>query len=270
MDLNKIYAGNCDELLQKLDKESVDCTVTSPPYNKGNNKGKIQEHVSYCNYIDNLPEHEYQINQRRTLNLIYDATVKGGHCFYNHKLRFHKGRCITPFEWLSKTKWNVRQEIVWNRTLAANIRGWKFWQTDERIYWLYKPKDKKDLGEELKSYHANLTGIWNIMPQSNNGHPAPFPIEIPTRCLYSVFDEETNKTILDPYVGSGTTVTVAKILNHNYIGFDLSQEYVDMTNQRLLNVALNDDDRLSVIAEMSKHNNPSKPRTNKKLNKFFK
>ena len=41
-------------------------------------------------------------------------------------------------DWLRKTKWTVKQEIIWDRVIAANIRGWRFWQVEERIYWLYK------------------------------------------------------------------------------------------------------------------------------------
>jgi len=46
---------------------------------------------------------------------------------------------LHPILWLNATNWTIRQEIIWNRQIAANIRGWRFWQIEERIYWLYKP-----------------------------------------------------------------------------------------------------------------------------------
>ena len=69
---------------------------------------------------------------------------------------------------------------------------------DERIYWLYKPNHSK-IGKELLSKHANATGIWNIMPENKNPHPAPFPLDIPTRIIYSIFDEDkdTNQGVIN-------------------------------------------------------------------------
>jgi hypothetical protein len=74
--------------------------------------------------------------------------------FYNHKTSWEKGIMFHPMRWISKTNWLVRQEIIWDITIAANTRGWSFWQVDERIYWLYKPKYNKLIGDELKSNHA--------------------------------------------------------------------------------------------------------------------
>ena len=117
----------------------------------------------------------------------------GGSFFYNHKIRWDKGEMFHPMDWLRKTKWLIKQEIVWDRNIAANIRGWRFWQTEERIYWLYKPKDKKDFGVELMSKHALLTSVWRLRPEMDKSivfnHPAPFPIEIPTRCISSILDD---------------------------------------------------------------------------------
>ena len=81
---------------------------------------------------------------------------------------------IHPWDWLKLTRWLIRQEIVWDRTLAAQLRGWRFWQTDERIYWLYKP-DGSRVGEELKAVYAKWGSVWRGMPESGIDHPAPFP-----------------------------------------------------------------------------------------------
>ncbi len=136
-------------------------------------------------------------------------------------------------EWLRSTKWIIRQEIVWDRMIAANIRGWRFWQVDERIYWLYKPKDGHIIGKELKSKHALLTSIWRFPPENNNPHPAPFPLSLPTRAIYSIMDEKKGGIIIDPYCGSGTTLLAAKVLGHHYIGIDVSHDYVGYAKKRL-------------------------------------
>ena len=158
----------------------------------------------------------------------------GGSFFYNHKIRWENGEIMHPMDWLRKTKWTIRQEIVWDRMIAGNIRGWRFWQVEERIYWLYKSKEKNIIGEELKSKHALLTSIWRFPPERDNPHPAPFPLALPIRTICSIMDERKG-LVIDPYCGSGTSLVSAKILGHDYIGIDLSAEYITFANKRLMN-----------------------------------
>jgi modification methylase len=118
--------------------------------------------------------------------------------------------------------------------IAANIRGWRFWQVDERIYWLYKPINNNLIGEELQSKHAQLSSIWRFPPERNNPHPAPFPLTLPARIITSILNENDG-VVLDPYCGSGTTLVAAKLLGKQYIGIDISEEYIQFAEQRLEN-----------------------------------
>ncbi len=249
--LNKLFVDDALEFLKKLPSNSVDLVITSPPYNKKNNKGWLVDEVRYDKYIDNINEEEYQNWQIQILNELFRVVKEGGHLFYNHKIRWENGIMIHPIYWLSKTKWLIRQEIIWNRKIAGNIRGWRFWQIEERIYWLHKPKDNNFIGEELKSRHAKLTSIWEIRPESGfKEHPAPFPLELPTRIIYSIFDEEKNKVVLDPFCGIGTTLVASKLLGHNYIGVDISSEYIKIAENRLNNA---NDELPRVLEELRLH-----------------
>ena len=67
----------------------------------------------------------------------------------------------------------------------------------------------------------------------NNLHPAPFPIEIPTRIIYSIFDEDKNKIIIDPFGGSGTTALACKLMGHQFISIDISKKYSDIAQKRI-------------------------------------
>jgi modification methylase len=233
--LNKIIQGDTLTVLKTLPNEIVDVGVTSPPYNKGENKkGWLVKNVKYSGAIDKLPEEEYQKNQIEVLNEIFRITKPSGSFFYNHKIRWENGIMLHPMDWLRKTKWLIRQEIIWDRMIAANIRGWRFWQVEERIYWLYKPKGKKLIGEELKPMHALLTSIWRFPPEQKNPHPAPFPLALPIRAIYSVMVDKKG-LIIDPYCGSGTTLVAAKILGHDFIGIEISKEYVEFSENRLKN-----------------------------------
>jgi modification methylase len=143
----------------------------------------------------------------------------------------------------------LKQEIIWNRKITGNLRGWRFWQTDERIYWLYKPNHSK-IGKELLPKHANMTGIWDIMPENNNPHPAPFSLDIPTRIIYSLFDDDKDKIVLDPYVGSGTVPVSCSLFGCSYVGIDISENYLNMSKERLRNL---EDYREKFNKEINKH-----------------
>ena len=248
--INKIIQGDAFETLKKFDDNFIDLGITSPPYNKGEkSKGWLVRNVKYNIANDNVPEEVYQEEQTKVLDEIFRVTKPGGSFFYNHKTRWVRGKMFHPIEWLKKTKWAIRQEIIWDRMIAANIRGWRFWQIDERIYWLYKPIEGNKIGKELKSKHALLTSIWRFPPERKNEHPAPFPLVLPTRIIYSILDDKKG-IVLDPYAGSGTTCLAAKLLGSNYIGIDISKEYVKDAENRLKNY-LNYKNKLD--EELSKH-----------------
>lgn len=233
--MNKIICNDTLSALKDISDNTIDMGVTSPPYNKQENKkGWLVKNIQYDSVTDKLSENYYQNQQIQVLNELYRTIKPSGSFFYNHKIRWERGELLHPMSWLSQTDWTIRQEIVWDRGLAANIRGWRFWQVEERIYWLYKPIDNKKIGQELLSKHAKLTSIWRFMPEGKNPHPAPFPLTLPLRAIYSIMDDNKG-TIIDPYAGSGTTLLAAKLLGHEYIGIDISQEYINMANNRIEN-----------------------------------
>ncbi len=96
-------------------------------------------------------------------------------------------------------------------------------------------RDNNTIGEELKPKHALLTSIWRFPPERSNTHPAPFPLELPIRCIYSVMDEAKNGLVLDPYCGSGTTLVAARILGYEYVGIDISEDYCHVAEKRITN-----------------------------------
>jgi modification methylase len=232
--INELLLGDNLQILKNIDSDYFDLAITSPIYNKRKNSGKIIKKVEYDSYDDNIDEELYQKNQIEVLNEVYRTMKPGGSFFYNHKCRWEDGNMIHPITWLSKSKWMIKQEIVWNRKITGNLRGWRFWQADERIYWLYKPNHSK-IGKELLPKHANMMAIWDIMPENKNNHPCAFPLDIPTRIIYSLFDDDKDRIVLDPYCGSGTVALAAKLFGCDYVGIDISQKYLDMANERLKN-----------------------------------
>ena len=237
----KLIQGDTLDTLYKIDDNVVSLGITSPPYNKqGKQKGWLVKNVEYDNSSDAMPEDKYQQNQIDVLEHIYRITKPGGSFFYNHKCRWSGGIMYHPMDWLRQTKWLIRQQIVWDRMIAANIRGWRFWQVEELIFWLYKPNQSILIGDELKSKHAKFTSIWRGIPEKHNSHPAPFPIWLPSRIIMSILDNEKDHVVFDPYSGSGTTIIAAKYFGHKYLGIDISPTYIKMTCDRMNYNTVND------------------------------
>jgi site-specific DNA-methyltransferase (adenine-specific) len=254
MEANNIVLGDTLTVLYSLPNNSFDVGVTSPPYNKGErDKGWLVDKVIYDTAIDRKDEAKYQQEQIDVLNELYRVIKPAGSFFYNHKLRWVRGWMIHPYQWISKTKWCIRQEIIWHRKIAGNIRGWRFWQVDERIYWLYKPADggeSEPIGKELKPRHAKLTSIWEIRPENKiDWVPDPFPLALPTRCIYSVMDERKG-LVIDPYTGSGTTLVAAKLLGHEFLGIEISEEYRRKALERISNAEF---ERKRLLEELELH-----------------
>jgi len=248
MELDKIHIGGCLEIMKSFPSNSIDCIITSPPYNKQNSvcHGYLKKKISYAGNLDSVPEEQYQLQQIEFLDECHRVLKEDGSLFYNHKVRFFNGRAIHPMSWILKSRLNLRQEIIWNRKKALNISGIQFWSIDERIYWLNADNLKY---KKLESRHALLKSVWDISPEQGSEHPAPFPLKIPTRILYSLYgDVAKGKIVLDPYCGSGTSLLAAKLLGHHYIGIENVPDYVNLSEDRVENSSEKD----SLIIEEEK------------------
>jgi DNA modification methylase len=276
METNRIIIGDTLTELKKLPADSIDMGVTSPPYNKGErHQGWLVDNVLYDKAGDGKDEDEYQAEQVAVLDELYRVIKPGGAFFYNHKLRWERGWLRHPFAWVSRSKWVIRQEIIWHRKIAGNIRGWRFWQVEERIYWLYKPtadNAAEPIGKELESRHAKMTSIWDIRPERKlKWIPDAFPLELPGRCIYSILSDSRG-IVIDPYAGSGTTLVAAKLLGSEYIGIELSENYAAGAEERLSNAFMEKDKladecakhRVALTFKMRKEKGLSKPRVRRK------
>jgi site-specific DNA-methyltransferase (adenine-specific) len=224
---NKIYNLDCIDGLKKLDDESIDLIITSPPYNLGNNHHTGNKKIFA--YDDNLNEKDYQSSQINMLEQCYRVLKNSGSMMYQHKNRIKKGIQISPYEWIFKTQFCIKQEIVWiNR--SQNFDKIRFYPFTERVYWLAKnPKTK--LYNNINKYDVFDWNEWKPVGTKGN-HQRAFPEKMVSD-LISVFPDSTN--ILDPYMGSGTVAVVAKALGKNYIGFEIDKNYIDIANQRINN-----------------------------------
>ena len=222
--------------MKKLPSESIDLIVTSPPYNLKNSTGNGMKDGrggkwsnaslidGYANYDDNMPHKKYVDWQRACLTEMIRILPEDGAIFYNHKWRVQKGLIQDRQDIVNG--FPVRQIIIWHRKGGINFNKGYFLPTYEVIYLIAKPKFK--LAPKTNAYGD----VWEFTQEKNNNHPAPFPLPLIERIISST----TATTVLDPFMGSGTTAIAAKKMKRNYIGFELSSDYCKMANERINNL----------------------------------
>ena len=228
-----LYNGDCKEILSKLDSESINMVITSPPYNKGlykNYENRPKEHsnwknatIKYDNFSDKLPREEYIKQQTEIIKELIRAIKEDGSVFYNHKGFASNHKLIYP-EYI----WNfdVFQEIIWNRKSSPTLDPSRFIPIYEYVFWLNKGEGKRPKFQRNNTFQNNII---TILPKTLEEHPAPFPeelVEIFVGCC-----TEEQDTILDPYIGRGTTAIVCAKNNRKCIGIELSKKYCDLTIQ---------------------------------------
>jgi DNA modification methylase len=167
-----------------------------------------------------MPEADYQDWQRRFLELLHGIVRDGASVFYNHKIRHSKLEAISPMLWLPGP-FKFRQEIIWKRpgSVAQNAR--MFIPCTERIYWLYKG-DNFTFNNRPET--KGLSDVWEIAPVKNT-HPAPFPPELPRRCIEAC--SRRGDVVYDPFAGSGSTIIAAEIMNRNCLAMEIDPSFCD-------------------------------------------
>ena len=236
--IDHILLGDSKSMNQ-LPDNSVHLTITSPPYNVTKD------------YDDNLTLIEYLKLLTEVFEEIWRVLVPGGRAAINIA---NIGR--KPYiplhayiiEIMHTIGFHMRGEIIWNKAASAGVStAWGSFASasnpclrdvHEYILIFSKITNRLEKGEKKNTIKkANFVewskSIWNFSAVSAKkvGHPAPFPIELPRRLIE--FYSYENDVILDPFIGSGTTALAAIELNRHYVGYDISQEYVDLAKKKI-------------------------------------
>jgi site-specific DNA-methyltransferase (adenine-specific) len=231
--LNQIICGDILEVLCQFPSNSVDLVITSPPYNIRNSTGNglkdgrggkwanaaLQN--GYTHHEDRMPHDAYVKWQRECLEEMLRVTSDEGAIFYNHKWRVQGGLLQDRQDIVSGLP--VRQIIIWRRKGGFNFNPGYFLPTYEVIYLIAKPRFR------LASKAGGEGDVWEFTQEMRNPHPAAFPVALIDRIVKST----TARTVLDPFVGSGTTAISALNFGRNFIGIDISPEYCDLARQRV-------------------------------------
>jgi site-specific DNA-methyltransferase (adenine-specific) len=263
--IDEIIVGNCKEILSSIPSNTIQLTVTSPPYG---NAIDYDMHVSgndgYYRGRTKSGTAEYLDEMTSIFNdSVFRITREGGYCCIVIGNEIVNGT-IQPLPHLLLSKlvkpfgnWNLHEEIIWHKVTGGTNRYGSFVINPYPKYYranimhefiLVLRKGDVNSGrsrrkETLPARHEEWTkeianSVWHIAPVPPGfiEHPCPFPEEIPYRLmkLYSYKGD----TVLDPFNGSGQTTKVAFHFKRRYIGIDIVKEYVNLAKCRIMDEPL--------------------------------
>ena len=229
--MEKLILGDSYEILKKLKDKTIDLIVTDPPYDiEATNGGGSINKVKKLN---------------KSLNDLVEANITEGYDIekYGEQLmRIMKEPNI--YIWCNKkqipdyfnfyvNKYKCTFDIlVWNKSNALPTYSNKYLSDCEYLLYFRKGKGKcfPQSYEDAKTvYQAPI----NIKDKKLYGHPTIKPLDFTEKIIRNSSKEE--QTILDPFMGSGTTGVACKKLNRNFIGIEINEKYYEIAKRRIEN-----------------------------------
>lgn len=233
-----IYHADCRDVLPTIDTIPIDLVVTSPPYNMGlipggNGRGMYRPGASsksgrfrsgYGTHDDAMDEDEYGAWQREILASLWHLIQDDGAIFYNHRPRVIHGRFRPPLDF-DFGGVPLRQVITWDRGTGIDVGLRQYCSAYEWVLVFAKP------GWKLVSHAASGMGnVWRLgMEYAETAHPSPFPLSLLRTALLTT----GAATVLDPFMGSGTTLRAAKDLGRKAVGIEIEERYCEIAVRRL-------------------------------------
>ena len=225
MEINKIHFEDCIETMDKMPNGFIDCIVTSPPYF---NAAKKYQRGTGIHYVKDVGEPMYTILDVFELSR-YKLKDSGFFCI-NLGFSYGETGVMRPFHVINRAQklglfvvdviiWKKKNPIPLNRRLTNAF---------EYIFVLAKYPNIKYPSAERIGYKHNFI---ETSVKSGKGHSAVYPIEIPKMCI-DVFSNEGD-LIYDPFMGSGTTALASLELNRLYIGSEIAEQYIQLSEQRI-------------------------------------
>jgi len=268
METNKLYHGDCAVVMQDIPDEYVDLVVTSPPYSQ------LRDYTGYGFDFEATSKQLHRIVKPGGVIVwvVGDQTTKDGECgtsfrqalhfqslgFNIHDTMIYKKNAIpypdiyryyACFEYMfvfSKGMPKTFNPLKDRKNKHANM---KVSGTERKVDGSLKEKPCKKRGAVIKEYGYRWNvwdynvGICNYGDRAIAAHPATFPMALAKDHILSW--SKPGDIVLDPMAGAGTTLLMAKETGRNYIGIEISEEYIDLINYRLDNNLYKDENGIT-------------------------
>lgn len=256
MNINYIKCGDCVQLMSEMEDNCIDLTVTSPPYDN------LRKYNGFEWNFENTAKELYRVTKPGgvVVWIVGDATIKGSETGTSFKQALFFKEC----------GFNIHDTMIWEKTAMLPTQD-RYYNVFEYMFVFSKGKPKamnfiedkpnvnggrkqrkdtcinKGHNEKSDSYFVRKevgrrTNIWRIPIGKNKetqGHPASFPEQLANDHIITW--SNPGDIVFDPFVGSGTTTKMAMLNNRNFIGFDISEEYCNIANNRLRQYKMNGD-----------------------------
>jgi len=242
--------------IKSIELECIDLIITSPPYNVG---------IQYLTHNDEESYKNYLIFSKKWIKKCLTLAKDDGRFCLNIPLDKNKGGQQSVYADLTsiakKVGWQYHTTIIWNEQNISRRTAWGSFMSASAPYVIapiemivvfykkiWKKINKNGRSDITKKEFMEWTnGVWNFSGESKKkiGHPAPFPVELPYRCikLFSYIQD----TILDPFLGSGSTLIACHQTNRKGIGVEIDRNYCELAKKRLIKEAQIDQPKLKII-----------------------
>ena len=252
----KIINEDCLSGLKKIEEPCVDLTWTSPPYYNAKAYSEWPTYEDYLEFLKNVFLEIFRITKDGRMCVVNLSPVIVARESRSHESK----RLAIPFHFfaiMEEMGWKYIDDIVWVKPEGAAInRNGGFFQhrkpvaykpnlVSETILVFQKPAnflidkivrsyDKETLEKSLVNEEYERSNVWLINPETKSKHLAPYPEKLSDNIVkyYSFYGD----LVLDPFLGSGTTLVSCKKLGRKGLGYEIHEEYVKMSEKRLKEV----------------------------------
>lgn len=250
LELNRIYQMDCVDGMRLIPDNSIDLTITSPPYDN------LRKYDGFTFDFENVAKELYRTTKDGgvVVWIVSDATIKGSETLTSFKQAL----------FFKEIGFNAHDTMIWFKDACRFPDTVRYYDSFEYMFIFSKGKpktinliaDKKNkwggtsvhgtnrqhdgstkrlLGHnkrKVKEFGVRYN-VWNIhnSGKRNNPHPATFPEKLAEDHILTWSNEED--VVFDPFMGSGTTAKMATLTNRTWLGFEVSPEYTEFANKRL-------------------------------------
>lgn len=249
----ELWQGDCLEMMDKIADGSIDLVVTSPPYYNAKEYSHWNEYSDYLAFLESV------------FRLVFQKMKQGRMCCVNigvviqarEKRSSESTRIPIPFHLvgiMEKIGFKFLEDIIWVKPEgAAKNRNGGFFQHRQPVS--YKPNVVNEyilvfqkpapflIDKIVRSYQGSIkekslvlgdyerSNVWHINPVTSKEHPAPYPLELCDKLIQ--YYSYVGDTVLDPFMGSGTTGVSCVNLERNFIGIELHDKYFKIAEKQV-------------------------------------